>query len=180
MSLEIVIKPKIVKFDRSKLKEWMNNHRNGIGFAESVVMEHLEGFGYKCIQHDYSMLGCNKLGKYPESEEILKRYFGIEKYKAARKFSSITRPFRTPGKETFEEPDMLVYKPDLSELKFVEVKRSDTRDRLRKKQVRGLLLLASLLNADVEVFIVVPNDVEYENKEIVWEFPTDIVDWYVF
>ncbi|WP_175562176.1 hypothetical protein [Clostridium magnum] len=71
---------------------------------------------------------------------------------------------------------MLVYKPDLTELKFVEVKRTDTGDRLRKKQVKGLLLLSCFLNVDIDVFVLVPNEIEYNTSQIIWEFPTNIID----
>jgi hypothetical protein len=176
MSLKIIIEPKILKFDRAKLEEWEKVNGNTNAFGENIVKVHLESQGYKCIQHDYNILGGNKEGKYPDAEIVLKKYFGSEKYDSARKLYSTMLPLRDPKKAPFEEPDMLVYKPDLTELKFVEVKRTDTGDRLRKKQVRGLLLLSCFLNVDIDVFVLVPNDIQYNNSHIVWEFPTNIID----
>ncbi|GAB6154049.1 hypothetical protein JCM17380_27990 [Desulfosporosinus burensis] len=47
--------------------------------------------------------------------------------------------------KNIEEPDLLIYKPDYSQIRFAESKRLDSRDKLRENQVRGLVLLSVLL-----------------------------------
>jgi hypothetical protein len=67
-----------------------------------------------------------------------------------------------------EEPDLLIYKPDFSEVRFTEVKRRDTHDKLREKQIVGLALLSLLFGCPVEVFEVFEKGKERTVQLLYW------------
>ncbi|MCY6372441.1 hypothetical protein [Clostridium ganghwense] len=170
MSLTVTIKPKVIKFSTQQLEQWKEEHdESSYGFGESIVGNYLKSQGYS-VHQQYNICGGNKLGKYPEGEEIIRKYFGEERFWEARKLFEVFYPFRDPKRHPFEEPDLLVYKPDPEEMRLVEVKRLDTRDKLRKGQVKGLVLFAVLLNIPIDVYIAVPQGKEYSGEDIVWEF----------
>jgi hypothetical protein len=167
--LRIVIEPKVIEFDPERLVQWRKaNDGKSYGFGETIVGEHFEELGYRWIYHDFNVFGGNRPGKYPLAEEILFKYLGPERFEAARKISEVLSPFADPHKHVSEEPDLLVYKPDLSEIRFVESKRLDTKDKLNKKQVRGLMLLSAFLGFHVDVFIVAPKGKEFKAGPIVF------------
>ncbi|WP_198360466.1 hypothetical protein [Thermincola potens] len=101
------------------------------------------------------------LTKYPLSEEIFLKCFGKEKFESAKTI--------WPAFKHVEEPDLLIYKPDFSEIRFAESKRLDTRDKLREKQARGLALLSILLGCQVDVFEVVEEGKVYKPQPIIWK-----------
>ena len=99
--------------------------------------------GYKYIHHDFNVFGGNKPGKWSKAEDVLMNYLGKEKFDLCRTIY---------GKvEKIQEPNLLVYKEDGSDLFFVECKKVDSRDFLNVAQIRGLQLLSLLLN--VKVFV---------------------------
>jgi hypothetical protein len=65
--------------------------------------------------------------KYPAAEEVLRKYFEDERYEQGRQFFS---PYIH-----VQEPDLLIYRPDFSKVRFAEVKRMDTNDRLKKRKL---------------------------------------------
>jgi len=69
-----------------------------------------------------------------------------------------------------EQPDLLIYKLDSSEIRFAEAKRLDTRDELRESQIRGLALISILTGCQVHVFEVVEEGVDHTPQAVVWEF----------
>lgn len=174
MSIKIHIQPKIIYYSENEYTEWINgkrencsdkylkNLKGSYGFGEIIVGRHFEKLGYKYIHHDFNIFGGNKLGKYPFAEEVIYHCIGIEKYNNIRTLYKVYR--------NIEEPDLMIYKPDFSELRFAESKRSDTRDKLREKQVRGLALLSLLLGCNVDVFEVVKEDKQHEPSLITFEF----------
>jgi len=98
---------------------------------EKIYLEiTLRSKAYKLIHHDYNVFGGNKLGKYPIAEEVITKCIGKEKFDIAR---TLYKAYKN-----IEEPDLLIYKPDYSEIRFAESKRLDTRDEIRGSQVRGL------------------------------------------
>jgi len=101
------------------------------GFGEYIAGQFFAAQGYKWIHHDFNILGGNRPGKYPEAEEILIRYFGGDLYSKARQLYPLFKPF--------EEPDLMIYKPDLSEIRFAEAKRAGSGDKLRLNQIKGLV-----------------------------------------
>lgn len=120
--------------------------KHSYGFGESILGSHFEKQGYKWIHHDYNLFGGNKPGKYPIAEEVITKCIGIEKFDSARTLYKAHR--------NIEEPDLLIYKPDCSEIRFAESKRLDTRDQVREEQIRGLALFALLFGAKVEVYVI--------------------------
>jgi hypothetical protein len=132
------------------------------GFGEFVVGRYFESLGYRWIHHDYNVFGGNRLGKYPAAEEVLRKYFGDERYEQGRQFFS---PYIH-----VQEPDLLIYRPDFSEVRFAEVKRMDTNDRLNEAQIRGLALLKLLYDCEAEIFYVAEEGKDVPDRSFVWEF----------
>lgn len=179
MSIKISIPIKMLTYSQEQYLKWKNGERENCidsyckklpgtkGFGENIVGQYFEKQGYKWIHHDYNVFGGNKLGKYPKAEEIIIGCLGKEKFESAR---AIYDGVKRKGFKNFEEPDLLIYKPDFSEIRFAESKRLDTRDKLRENQVRGLVLLSVLLGCTVEVFEIVEETKSYNESEINWGF----------
>lgn len=126
------------------------------GFGENMVGKYFESLGYKWIHHDFNVSGANRPGKYPEAENVLKNYLGEEKFEFCRTlFKNI---------KNIEEPDLLIYKPDYSEIRFAESKRTDTNDKLRESQIRCLALYSLILDCKVDVFEIVKEGKKHEGK----------------
>lgn len=131
------------------------------GFGENMVGNYFESLGYKWIHHDFNVSGANRLGKFAEAENVLKKYLGEEKFEFCR---TIYKNIKN-----IEEPDLLIYKPDYSEIRFAESKRADTKDKLRESQIRCLALYSLILDCKVDVFEIVKEGKEHEAKVIYWE-----------
>jgi len=157
--MKIDIPIHVIRFSNKQKIDWIEGNREdcldlycknypgSYGFGEYLVGKHFEEQGYLWIHHDFNIFGGNKLGKYPKAEEVIINYVGKEKYELLRNFNSLFKPL--------EEPDLLIYKPDFSEIRFAEAKRKDTRDKIRESQVRGLALFSLLLNVKVEIYEIV-------------------------
>jgi len=168
MAIKISLKPQVLFFDPALLERWRGGDRaycsdsycrrldGSAGFGEFLVGSHFEELGYKWVFHDFDIFGTNKAGKYPSSETVLLNYFGGEKLKAARSLYHVLQPFRKPHHVTVETPDLLIFKPDGSEVRFAECKRTDTRDKLNNRQVIGLALIAAVLDCPADFFLVAP------------------------
>lgn len=137
------------KGDRFDCKDLYINSMNigKLGFGEYIAGRFFESLGYKYIYRDFNVFGGNKSGKWLKSEEILINFFGKEKFDFCRTLYSKV--------EKIQEPNLLIYKEDGSELFFVECKRMDTSDSLNIAQIRGLQLLSLLLNVKVYVCEIV-------------------------
>ncbi|QSS98735.1 hypothetical protein IMZ31_11515 [Pontibacillus sp. ALD_SL1] len=175
--MKISIPTRIIYFNKEELDNWVMGNRENCqdpyckklsgskGFGEYIAGRYFESFGYEWIHHDYNLFGGNKLGKYPKAEAIFRSYFGDDRYEKGRGFYPNFSPFIR-----IEEPDLLVYKPDYSEVLFVECKRMDTKDKLRVSQIKGLALLKLLFDCPVEVIEIVEGYGEAEKGEpLVWE-----------
>jgi hypothetical protein len=174
MSIQITIPVKTIYYTDDQYIKWIEGRRDSCidpyckmlppnyGFGESILGRHFEAQGYKWIHHDFNVFGGNKPGKYPVAEEVIINCVGEEKFNIARTIFKAFKPI--------EEPDLLIYKPDYSEIRFAESKRVDTRDKLRENQVRGLAILAMLLKCEVDVFEIVKYGVPHESKLIYFEF----------
>ncbi len=66
----------------------------------------------------------------------------------------------------------MVYKPDCSEIRFLECKRQDTNDKLRNEQVKGLALLKLLFECHVEVVEIIEAGQGQigVGESLIWEF----------
>ncbi|MFC5529234.1 hypothetical protein [Cohnella yongneupensis] len=145
--LEVLIPTRTLTFTKEQFDRWKNGERDDCtdpycktlrgtrGFGEYIAGKHYESLGYEWIHHDFNLFGGNKLGKYPKAEAVFRTYFGDERFERGRGYSPSFYPF-----VRIEEPDLMIYKPDYSELRFVECKRKDTSDKLRDSQVKGLAL----------------------------------------
>jgi hypothetical protein len=172
----ITIPTKVITFEPHQKQRWIigdhsdcidpycRSYEGSRGFGEYLVGKHFESQGYLWIHHDFNLFGGNKLGKYPRAEEVLHAHLGKERYEHGRVFAKAYAPY-----VKVEEPDLLIYKPDYSEVRFAEVKRHDTRDKLREQQVVGLALLSLLFGCPVEVFEVCKKGNEYEVRPVVLE-----------
>jgi hypothetical protein len=168
MAVKISLEPQVLFFDPKLLERWRAGDRadcsdsycrrlNGsAGFGEFLVGSHFEELGYKWVFHDFDIFGTNRPGKYPNSESVFLNYFGEERLSAARSLYRVLQPFRMPGHVTIETPDLLIFKPDGSEVRFAECKRTDTRDKLNCRQVIGLALIAAVLRCPADFFLVAP------------------------
>lgn len=174
MGITVTISTKVITFTSEQRDRWVNNEREdcpdeycrrlpgSMGFGEFLVGQHFAQQGYLWIHHDFNVFGGNKRGKWPKAEEVLLGCLGEERFERVRQLYPRFRPL--------EEPDLLIYKPDFSELRFAESKRLDTRDKLRVGQAKGLALLSLLLGCTVEVFEVVEEGRPHTARPITWEF----------
>jgi len=136
-------------------------------FTISKLCRYFESLGYEWIHHDFNLFGGNRLGKFPKAEAIFRTYFGEERFEKGRGFYPSFHPF-----VQLEEPDLMVYKPDYSEIRFVECKRRDTYDKLREKQVRGLALVNLLFDCPVEIIEIIEEGKGEvgEGEPFIWRF----------
>ena len=86
MSFQVVFKPEVLYFEAEQLEQWKAGNRaecidrycreleGSAGFGEFLVGRHFESLGYRWVHHDFDIFGTNAPRKYPESEEILKRF----------------------------------------------------------------------------------------------------------
>ncbi|EGW36653.1 hypothetical protein [Desulfosporosinus sp. OT] len=174
MSIQISFPLYVLTYTKEEFNKWVNGEReqcldpyclklpNSYGFGEFIVGQHFSSLGYKWIHHDFNVFGGNRPEKYPLAEEILIGNFGKEKYESAR---TLYRAFKN-----IEEPDLLIYRPDYSEIRFAESKRLDSHDKLRENQVRGLILLSALLGCKADVFEIVEEGKDFTPEPIIWEF----------
>jgi hypothetical protein len=174
MGIQVTIPLQVLKYTDEQFNQWVSGDRmnchdpyclklpGSYGFGESLVGDYFSSLGYNWIHHDFNVFGGNKPGKYPFAEEVLLKCFGREKFDSAR---TIYKAFKN-----IEEPDLLIYKPDYSQIRFAESKRLDSRDKLRENQVRGLVLLSVILDCEVDLFEIVGEGKEFTPQPIVWEF----------
>jgi hypothetical protein len=169
MPLSLVIEPKVLFYEPTLLERWRSGDREdctdeycrrgsgSTGFGEYVVGRHFEDRGWGWIHHDFDIFGTNRTGKYPRSEEILRRCLGDERLAAARSIVPALRPLRGAGHAApVETPDLLLFKEDPREVRFIECKRTDTRDRINPRQAMGLALIAGVLRCEVDLYVVAP------------------------
>ncbi|MFF2481770.1 hypothetical protein [Paenibacillus sp. NPDC058071] len=171
--MDIVIPTRRLIYNKEQLERWKSGDRNDCidsycrklpgskGFGEYIAGKYYESLGYQWIHHDFNLLGGNKLGKYPTAEIILRSHFGDSRYESGRAYWPTFSPFVKT-----EEPDLLVYKPDYSEIRFVECKRRDTNDKLRESQIRGMAILKLLFNCTVEVVEIVEESSLHHLEEV--------------
>lgn len=138
-----------------------------------MVGKYWQQRGYAWIHHDFRVFGENRDEMYLESQKILKQALGPERFSSARGLAAALRPFRAPGRAAFEQPDLLIYKPDMSEVRFAECKRPAVGDRLRPQQGIGLFLLGAILRCPVDVFIVAMDGDEVPGGPLEIRFPSD-------
>ncbi|WP_129727901.1 hypothetical protein [Ectobacillus funiculus] len=173
--MKITIPVRRIKFVSEEKERWVRGERSdcidpycrnypgSYGFGEALVGKYFERQGYRWIHHDFNVFGGNRLGKYPIAEQVIRNCIGADKYEAIRSLYTVYK--------SVEEPDLLIYKPDFSEIRFAESKRVDTRDKLRESQIRGIALLSLLFQCEVEVFeIVQEGKIIHAPDEIVWDF----------
>jgi hypothetical protein len=166
VALDVVIHPQLLFYEPEELQRWKSGDRGDCrdpilaslsgtaGFGEHVVARHYEALGYHSIHHDFDVFGSNRPGKYPRSEKILADFFTPDARRALRTIYPAIKPFRQRRHVPIEQPDLLVFRPDGSDLRFAEGKRVDTRDKLNPRQFIGLAFIAAILSCPVEVFIV--------------------------
>lgn len=176
MGIKITIPTKVIEYEKAQLDRWVNGERDdcmdrycrnlpgSYGFGEYIVGQYFSAQGYRWIHHDFDVFGSNKDGKYPEAEEILQKCLGKELFKKSRILYSTFKPL--------EQPDLLIYKPDFSEIRFAESKRVATGDKIRESQVKGLVLISLFFKCKVEVFEVVEKGKNHIPQEIHWSFET--------
>lgn len=177
--MEIIIPVRRVTYNKEQLHRWISGDRGHCtdsyckklpgsrGFGEYVAGKFYESSDYQWIHHDFNILGGNKPGKYPVAETILRSHFGDARYESGRGYyPSFSRYVKV------EEPDLLIYKPDFSEIRFAECKRLDTYDKLRESQIRGMALLKLLFHCTVEVIEIADesNTQLDEPQPVVWQF----------
>lgn len=165
----------MVTYTKNQLENWKDGYREDCpdtylkglsgskGFGEFIVGQHFSSLGYEWL-HRFSVFGGNKVGTFPKGDEVLLNYLGKDLLEKSRVIYPNFKHL------PFESPDLMIYKPDFSEVRFVEVKRLDTRDKIREAQIRGLALISLLLKCEVEVFEVVEKGKDYVPQNISWDF----------
>jgi hypothetical protein len=96
---------------------------------------------------------------------VFRKHFGDERYEQGRQFYRLFSPY-----VYVQEPDLMIYRPDFSEVRFAEVKRMDTNDRLNEAQIRGLAVLKLLYGCEVDIFYVVEEGKDVPERSVIWEF----------
>lgn len=126
MGMKMTVPTKTVRYTKEQLERWKNGDREECpegycknlpgtyGFGEFIVGQHFARQGYLWIHHDFNIFGGNKPGKYPEAENVLLNCLGRDRFEKVR---TLYPTFR------LEEPDLLIYTPDFSELRFAEADR---------------------------------------------------------
>jgi hypothetical protein len=165
MAFRIVIEPVVLEYDPDQEERWCAGHREDCydeycrslkgsrGFGEYLVGRHFEAMGYRWIHHDFDVFGTNKPAKYA-SEAILLAGLGDKRLSAIREVGRQLRLCAEEGRGSVETPDLLIYKPGASEIRFAECKRIDTRDKLNGRQVFGLVLIGAALHCPVDLFVL--------------------------
>jgi hypothetical protein len=163
-----------LRYKDDELQKWKNGYReecpegyckglpNSNGFGEFMVGKHFQEMAYLWIHHDYDIFGYNLPEKYPLANEILIRGLGEKRYQKIKLLYQTFKPL--------EQPDLLIYKPDYSEIRFAECKRIDTGDKIREPQVKGLALISLLLDCEVEVFEVIAESKKHTYNTVSWTF----------
>lgn len=158
MGIQIVIPQQVITYTSQQYDRWVRGEREdcsdpyckrlprSCGFGEFIVGQHFEKQGYRWIHHDYNIFGGNKLGKHPLADEVLQKYFGEERFMMLR---TVNQHF-----DRFQEPDLMIFSSDHKQLRFAECKREDTKDKLDIEQVRGLAIIAALLECEVELYLI--------------------------
>lgn len=174
MGLLVSIPQKVITFSADQREKWIRGERDDCadtycknlpglyGFGEYLAGKYYEKLGYRWIHHDYTIFGGNRLGKYPLADEVLRKYFGEKRFMMMR---TISKHF-----DRFQEPDLMVFKPDYSELRFAECKLQETRDKLDIEQGRSLAIIAALLECEVEMFLIA-KETNIEPPPISFELP---------
>jgi len=177
--MEVLIPTRKLTYTKEQFECWKNGDREECndpfcrkligtrGFGEYIAGRYFESLGYEWIHHDFNLFGGNRLGKYSKAEAIFRIYFGEERFEKGRGFYPSFHPF-----VQLEEPDLMVYKPDYSEIRFVVCKRRDTYDKLREKQVRGLALVNLLFDCQVEIIEIIEEGTgeSGEGEPFIWRF----------
>lgn len=156
---------RFLEYDVEEREAWRTaSHNNGTsGFGEEYAAQFYRSLGYAAIVKGFNIFGGNRPDKWPETRQVLMSYYGEDRFLLAQQIR--------PVFEHVIEPDLLVYQPDGSELFFVEVKRTDTYDKLHPKQVRALALLTALLDTHVEIAVLSPKGSTRVPKLEEWELP---------
>jgi hypothetical protein len=167
MGVLLRFEPKLVEFTARERDAWVAGDRSdchdycagisggvGIGgFGEYVVGKHWERQGYKWIHHDFDIFGGNVDHKYP-SQEILEEAIGRDRLAAFKALCKGLHAFREQGHAALVQADLMIYSPDMKEVRFAECKRYGTSDRVSPQQALGLFLIASQLRVPAEIFVV--------------------------
>ncbi len=167
MAISLTFQPQLVEFAPEERDAWIAGERSacsdpycgrisegyGIGwFGEYVVGRYWEDQGYRWVHHDFDIIGANKDGKYL-SQSVLEGAFG-DRLVAFKALCKALAPFAEERHGALEQPDLMIYRPDGSEIRFAECKRHGTPDKVNPRQALGLFLIASMLRVPVDVFVV--------------------------
>lgn len=90
-------------------------------------------------------------------------HFGDKRYEQGRQFYRLFSPY-----VHVQEPDLMIH-PDFCKVRFAEVKRMDTNDRLNEAQLRGMALLKLLYGCKVDIFYVVEEGKDVPERSVIWE-----------
>lgn len=118
--------------------------KNSSGFGEYIAGKYFESKGYQYI-HRFGILGGNKLGTFEVADDIFKQLLGEKNFLNSFNFKKMFPTLK------IELPDILFYNLDTKEFGFAEVKRMDTKDKVRDAQLKGLALLNILFDAPVYI-----------------------------
>lgn len=167
MGVVLAFEPRLVEFSIEERDAWVAGNRSGCrdrycagisggqglgGFGEYVVGKYWQEQGYEWVHHDFDIIGANKDGKY-ESQRALEDALGdrLREFKAT---CQSLWPFAEEHHGPVEQPDLMIYKPGTSEIRFAECKRHGTPDQVNPRQALGLYLIASQLRVPVDVFVM--------------------------
>jgi hypothetical protein len=119
------------------------------GNAEVLMQQHYESQGYKVLNNNFAVVYNPSTTKYPDSQRIVDELFDSHKLEAMRHFGSCVFPGDGVHGVNPGQPDLLVYKPDMTEVFFSEVKTGS--DTLKQGQMVGISVLTTFLGCRIEI-----------------------------
>lgn len=137
---------------------------------ETFVQRKLESEGWLVLNNNYSVFfrAKNASTQWEINEPIVHSLFDDWRLRGLRRFCGCLYDEKEDRLPNPGHPDLLVYREDRSEVKFVEVKGSKS-DRLTDGEKLGCSLIKVFLETRVEIVRVEGNPRRYS-----WDWPTDL------
>jgi hypothetical protein len=117
--------------------------------AELMMQRYFESQGYQVLNNSFAVVYEPATTKYPESQQIVSQLFDPGRLEALRHFTHRLLLGDGVAGVAPGQPDLLVFKPDFSDVFFAEVKTGS--DTLKIGQMVGISVLTTFLDCRVEI-----------------------------
>ena len=119
------------------------------GNAEQLMQQHYESLGYKVLNNNFAVVYSPQSTKHPAAQKIVSELFDSHRLEAMDFFGKSVFPGDGVREQNPGQPDLLIYKPDKSEVFFSEVKTG--KDWLKPGQMLGISVLTAFLGCRIEI-----------------------------